>query len=74
MLSWTAWLRVHAAEPQWRQDVIRDIGLPTMNRERWVHLKRGDPSWKVHVIDTIWLTVAQVIDEARMSPDQLGST
>jgi hypothetical protein len=61
MLSWAAWQRVHAVDPQWRQDVIRQGRGDEMHWERWADWKRGDPRWRVHVIDTTDLTIAQVV-------------
>ena len=62
MLSWAAWQRVHAVDPQWRQDVIIREGRPAeMQWQRWISWKRGDPRWRVHVIDTTDLTIEQVV-------------
>jgi hypothetical protein len=60
MLSWAAWLRVHAVDPQWSPDVIRDGGAPGMRWERWAGWRRGDPRWREEVIDTTPLSPAQV--------------
>jgi len=60
MLSWAAWQRVHAADPGWRPDVVRDGSAPGMRWERWEGWRRGDPRWQVMVIDTTPLTVAEV--------------
>jgi hypothetical protein len=62
MLSWAAWQRVHAVDPQWRKDVIRDVLLHEMQWERWTAWERGDPRWHVHVIDTSNLTIDQVVE------------
>lgn len=51
ILSWAAWQRVHI-DPQWRQDVICGRQLETMWWERWMSWQRGDPRWRVHVLDT----------------------
>ena len=61
MLSWAAWQRVHAVDPQWRQDVIRHEQTGEMQWESWTSWKRGDPRWRVHVIDTTGLTIEQVV-------------
>ncbi len=63
MLSWAAWQRVHAADPGWRPDVIRDGGAPGMCWERWEDWRRGDPRWRVTTIDTTPLAVADVAGE-----------
>jgi len=61
MLSWAAWQRVHAVDPQWRQDVVRQGKLGEMQWERWTSWQRGDPRWRVHIIDTTNLTIEQVV-------------
>ena len=63
MLSWAAWQRVHAVDPQWRQDVICGRQLATMRWERWTSWQRGDPRWRVHVLDSTNLTIDQVVDQ-----------
>ena len=62
MLSWAAWLRVHAVDPQWRQDVICGVQLDAMRWERWTTWQRGDPRWRVHVLDSTDLSIDQVVD------------
>jgi len=62
MLSSAAWQRVHAADPQWRQDVICGVELDQMRWERWTGWERGDPRWRVPVIDTTELAVEQVVE------------
>ena len=62
MLSWAAWQRVHAIDPQWRQDVICGAQVDTMRWERWTNWQRGDPRWRVHVLDSTELTIDQVVD------------
>jgi hypothetical protein len=56
-LNWGMWLRMHADDPQWRQDVIRAEGWEAMRWERWASWQRGDPRWDVWVLDTVHLTV-----------------
>jgi hypothetical protein len=65
MLSWAAWQRVHAVDPQWRQDVICRAELNDMRWERWTGWRRGDPRWSVYVIDTTELRIDEVV--ARIS-------
>ena len=62
MLSWAAWQRVHAIDPQWRQDVICGAQVDTMRWERWTNWQRGDPRWRVQVLDSTELTIDQVVD------------
>ncbi|WP_143271728.1 hypothetical protein [Bradyrhizobium mercantei] len=63
MLSWAAWQRVHAVDPQWRQDVICSRPPDTMRWDRWVNWQRGDPRWRVHVVDSTNLAIDQVVDQ-----------
>jgi hypothetical protein len=59
-LAWAAWLREHAHDPQWRQEVIRHAYAPReMRWERWVHWHRGDPRWQCEIVDTSELTVSE---------------
>ena len=62
MLSWAAWQRVHAVDPQWRQDVICNVQIDTMRWECWNTWQRGDPRWRVHALDSTNLTIDQVVD------------
>lgn len=59
MLSWAAWLRMHASDPGWRQDVIQSHGAPGMQWETWSSWKRGDPRWKVDVLDNTSLSIEE---------------
>jgi hypothetical protein len=61
MLSWAVWQRVHAVDPQWRQDVICGPGFDEMRWDRWTSWQRGDPRWRVHVIDTTQLAISEVV-------------
>lgn len=60
MLCWAAWQRMHAADPQWRQDVIKEDGAPDMAWDRWDTWERGDPRWQVTPIDTTELSIDEV--------------
>ncbi len=60
MLSWAAWLRLHAADPQWRPDVIQDGAVAGMRWERWTGWQRGDPRWRCPSIDTTALSIREV--------------
>ena len=63
MLCWAAWQRMHAADPQWRQDVIKEDGAPQMQWDRWDKWERGDPRWHVSPIDTTELSIEGVAAE-----------
>jgi hypothetical protein len=63
MLNWAAWQRMHAVDPQWRQDIIKENGVPEMQWERWSTWQRGDPRWQTWVLDTTDLAVEQVAKE-----------
>ncbi len=60
MLNWAAWQRVHAVDPQWRPDVIRDGADPAMRWERWAGWQRGDPRWREEILDTTSISPAEV--------------
>ena len=60
LLSWAAWMRGHAADPQWRPDVIRLDAWDQMRWERWSEWKPGDPRWQVRVLDTSDLAIGEV--------------
>jgi hypothetical protein len=51
------WLRMHADDPQWRQDVIRTGSWEAMRWERWDSWRRGDPRWDIWVLDTLHHTI-----------------
>ena len=63
-LDWADWMRRHASDPAWRQEVIR-VGPDSraMHWERWSDWRAGDPRWRVHVIDTSDIPVERVADE-----------
>jgi hypothetical protein len=62
-LNWAAWMRMHAADPSWRHDVIRVTATEReMAWERWSDWQEGDPRWRVQVIDTSATPVEQVAD------------
>jgi hypothetical protein len=60
MLSWACWHRMHAIDPQWRQDVIRDGGWEQLCWDRWSDWAADDPRWKVRIIDTSLLSGEEV--------------
>ncbi len=61
MLNWAAWHRMHAVDPQWRQDVIRRDAEPGMQWERWEQWQRGDARWKIWTFDTTHLVTDEVV-------------
>ena len=62
MLCWAAWLRMHAIDPQWRQDVIQSQAAPRMNWDRWSSWQKGDARWQVPILDNSTLTVEQTTE------------
>jgi hypothetical protein len=62
MLSWASRQRVHAVDPQWRQDVICNAELHDMRWERWTSWHRGEPRWRVRAIDTTEFRIHQVVE------------
>lgn len=63
MLSWAAWQRMHAVDPQWRPDVIRANGAPEMVWERWNTWTRDDDRWQVEIVDTTRLAIDQMVTQ-----------
>lgn len=63
-LAWAAWMREHAADPSWHPEVIRQ-GEPAtdMHWSRWSRWRAGDFRWRVRVIDTSAMPVAEVAAE-----------
>ena len=62
MLSWSAWLRVHVADPTWEPHVIRTGEVPEMDWSRWKSWQRGDPRWHAWTLDTSDMTLQQLGD------------
>jgi hypothetical protein len=66
-------------DPQWRQDVVRQGQLDEMQWENRTGWKRGDPHWRGHAIDTMDLTIEQVVgrvvawvgEQTRSSPPHI---
>jgi hypothetical protein len=59
MLCWAAWLRMHASDPQWRQDVIQSQGALDMDWKSWSSWNKDDTRWKVQVLDNSSLSVGE---------------
>jgi hypothetical protein len=62
MLCWAAWQRMHAVDPQWYQNTIRNDAAPEMRWERWADWQRGDPRWQTRVLDTTTLGIEEVAE------------
>lgn len=63
-LAWAAWMRRHAEDPSWRQDVIRRPETEgELEWSRWTDWERGDPRWRVAVVHTSVQPVAAVVDD-----------
>lgn len=60
MLCWSAWLRVHHVDPQFRPDVINTGNNPAMQWERWLGWERNHPYWRCRMIDTTHQASQQV--------------
>ena len=74
MLCWAAWLRMHASDPQWRQDVIQAQSAPEMDWNIWSSWQKGDARWNVPVLENTSLTIEETtnallpwIDEGLLS-------
>jgi hypothetical protein len=63
MLCWSAWLRVHHIDPQFRQDVINTGKNPSMVWSRWAGWQRHHPHWRCYSIDTTHQTPRQVAEQ-----------
>ena len=63
LLAWASWHRLHAAEPQWRQDVIRYAGWEQMRWQGWQHWERGDRRWDVMTLDTFVAPIEETVDQ-----------
>jgi hypothetical protein len=69
-LAWAAWMRRHAVDPGWQQDVIRVDGTDAdMRWSRWIDWRAGDPRWRIRIIDTseqpVGAVVAELVDWVR---------
>jgi hypothetical protein len=62
-LVWAEWMRHHAADPQWRQDVIREPGADGTRWDRWEGWSSDDPRWRVRIIDTSGFSADRVVDD-----------
>jgi hypothetical protein len=62
-INWADWMRHHARDPAWRQDVIREAGAEEMRWERWAGWRKGDPRWNIREINTSKTPAERVVDE-----------
>lgn len=51
-ISWAHWHRGHAADPQYRPEVITSGSWPEMHWDRWAGWTAADPRWQTSTIDT----------------------
>jgi hypothetical protein len=61
-LCWAAWHRMHAVDPQFEQHVIIDAARSQYAWNRWKNWTRGDPRWRVELIDTTSQAVSDTVD------------
>jgi len=62
VLSWAAWHRLHAWDPQWEQHVIVGNGPADHSYDRWTNWKQNDERWQVRTIDTTEVDAGQVLN------------
>ena len=63
LLAWASWHRSHAADPQCRQEVIRQGGWEWMRWQRWQHWERGDRRWDVLTLDTSLAPIDETVKQ-----------
>lgn len=62
MLSWAAWQRMHAVDPQWSIHTIRnERSWAALEWKRWDTWQRGDPRWDVSILENTSLTISQTV-------------
>lgn len=52
VFNWAAWQRLHAIDPQWRQDIIMRGAWSQSEWSRWKDWERCDPRWRVWRLDS----------------------
>ncbi|HEX2915738.1 MAG TPA: hypothetical protein VH186_33560 [Chloroflexia bacterium] len=62
-LIWAGWLRMHAVDPQWWQDVIKMNSAPEMEWSRWDTWQRGDPRWEMWPLDITLLNLDETAEQ-----------
>ncbi|MDZ7683752.1 MAG: hypothetical protein U5O39_00590 [Gammaproteobacteria bacterium] len=74
ILTWAAWLRVHAVDPTWCQHVIMNDSFASMRWDNWRDWERGDPRWQQKIIDTSTAKIEQITaDVARWIEAQVST-
>jgi hypothetical protein len=63
ILCWSAWLRVHHVDPQFRPDVINTGKNSAMVWSRWSGWQRSHPHWRCCMVDTTHLAPSEVAGE-----------
>lgn len=73
MLSFACWLRVHAVDPTWCPEVIKQDSYDLMHWSNWSDWQRGDPRWRQQIIDTSEKKIEQITAEvARWIESEIG--
>jgi hypothetical protein len=62
-IGWARWHRAHAANPQWRQEVITVAGWDQMKWTRWTAWTHHDRRWQTQVIDTTGRSIDQAAQD-----------
>ncbi|MDQ6741928.1 MAG: hypothetical protein M3Z97_03335 [Candidatus Dormibacteraeota bacterium] len=62
LLRWSTWMRLHAVDSQHDQSVLVAGGAPGLRWETWNRWQRGDPRWRVNVIDNSHQDLAATIE------------
>ena len=62
LLAWASWHRSHAADPQYRPEVIRQGAWERMRWQRWQHWERGDRRWDVLTLDTSIAPIDETVE------------
>lgn len=62
ILTWAAWLRIHAVDPTWCPEVITEQGYDLM-RWHWQNWAPDDKRWQVTIIDTSDKKITQIVGE-----------
>jgi broad specificity phosphatase PhoE len=59
------WHRHHADDPTYRPEILTTQAWAPMMWDRWAGWGPDDPRWRVEIIDTTGLTVAESADRVR---------
>lgn len=62
VVSWAAWHRMHAWDPQWESRVIEEHAPDGHDHSRWTSWAQTDPRWSVKIIDTTKIKLDQVVE------------